>query len=299
MTKILVVDDSKVDQGLISGIIKQSTDWAVEFAASGKAALETIGQERPDVVLTDLRMPEMDGLELVAHIRQDFPGLPVVLVTSQGSEDLAIKALRDGATSYTPKRLLGENLVETLRGIISASSRISNRKRVMTNVIDGSISWELENDCSLVVPFIEQIQSFVADWAELDQLRLGMAVDEALINAMYHGNLEVDSKLRDGNDAKFYELANQRRKHPEFAGRRVHITAQFSPDRFSIVIRDEGRGYDPSSLPDPTSPENLDRISGRGLLLIRSFMDQVTFNPTGNEISMIKHRPGYNNNLPG
>ena len=55
-----------------------------------------------------------------------------------------------------------------------------------------------------------------------------------------------------------------------------------------FTIRDEGKGFDPSSLPDPTDPENLLKASGRGLLLVRTFMSEVTFNGIGNEITMIK-----------
>ena len=55
-------------------------------------------------------------------------------------------------------------------------------------------------------------------------------------------------------------------------------------------IHDQGRGFDPKSLPDPTDPRNLERSSGRGLLLMRTFMDDVSFNSTGNLVTMIKRR---------
>jgi CheY-like chemotaxis protein/anti-sigma regulatory factor (Ser/Thr protein kinase) len=290
VTKILVVDDSAVDRGHINGIIKQATNWEVEFAEDGEQALKLLAKSTPDVVLTDLLMPNMNGLELVASIRRLYPALPVVLVTSQGSEDLAIRALREGASSYTPKRLLSSLLVETVRTVASAAARIKNQKRLMTNVVNGSISWRLENDVSLVVPLVEQVQAFVSDWSESDQLRLGMAVDEALVNAIYHGNLEVDSQLKQEDDSVFYDLAEQRSREKPFAERRVFIDAQFSPEQVQIKIRDEGPGFDPHCVPDPTDPENLDRICGRGLLLIRTFMDDVIHNEIGNQISLLKRR---------
>ena len=57
-----------------------------------------------------------------------------------------------------------------------------------------------------------------------------------------------------------------------------------------IAIRDEGKGFDPGSLPDPTDPENLIKASGRGLLLMRAFMDDVFHNETGNEVTLIKRQ---------
>ena len=59
-----------------------------------------------------------------------------------------------------------------------------------------------------------------------------------------------------------------------------------------FVVRDEGNGFDPSQLPDPTDPANLERVSGRGLLLIQTFMDQVEHNERGNEITMRKRKSG-------
>jgi anti-sigma regulatory factor (Ser/Thr protein kinase) len=59
-----------------------------------------------------------------------------------------------------------------------------------------------------------------------------------------------------------------------------------------FAIRDEGQGFDPASLPDPTDPANLERISGRGLLLIQTFMDKVEHNESGNQITMTKRRYG-------
>ena len=57
-----------------------------------------------------------------------------------------------------------------------------------------------------------------------------------------------------------------------------------------FVVRDQGKGFDPTQLPDPTEPENVGRVNGRGLFLIRTFMDEVTFNSQGNEITMIRRR---------
>ena len=69
------------------------------FAGHGKEALEVIAREPPDVVLTDLLMPEMDGLELVERIKRDYPAIPVILMTAHGSEEIAVKGPADGGIS--------------------------------------------------------------------------------------------------------------------------------------------------------------------------------------------------------
>ena len=72
--------------------------------------------------------------------------------------------------------------------------------------------------------------------------------------------------------------------------RRVRIEAEFSEHHICVQISDDGPGFDPETVPDPTAEENLHRASGRGLFLIRSFMDQVAYNKIGNQITMTKLR---------
>ena len=68
--------------------------------------------------------------------------------------------------------------------------------------------------------------------------------------------------------------------------------ATLTRDEATFLVRDEGLGFDPSTLPDPTDPANLGKVSGRGLLLIQTFMDHVEHNATGNQITMVKRRGG-------
>jgi anti-sigma regulatory factor (Ser/Thr protein kinase) len=125
---------------------------------------------------------------------------------------------------------------------------------------------------------------------ERDRIRVGVALEEALTNAMYHGNLGVDSELKASGDSLFVRVAEERRTQPPYRDRRIHVLARITTNEATISVRDEGDGFDPSKLPDPTDPANLELPSGRGLLLIRSFMDEVRHNPTGNQITMVKRR---------
>ena len=95
--------------------------------------------------------------------------------------------------------------------------------------------------------------------------RISMAVREATVNAILHGNRFDPAK-------------------------RVTLAFQSTPDAVTVAVRDEGAGLDPSTVPDPLAPENLLRESGRGIFLIRAFMDEVHFRDLspGNEITMIK-----------
>ena len=110
MARILVVDDSRLDRTLVTQILAVNPTLAVDTAVDGKDALDSVRASQPDLVLTDLVMPEPDGLALVRSIQKEFPVVPVVLMTSQGSEEIAMDALRAGAASYVPKASFGPEL---------------------------------------------------------------------------------------------------------------------------------------------------------------------------------------------
>jgi serine/threonine-protein kinase RsbW len=102
-------------------------------------------------------------------------------------------------------------------------------------------------------------------WTEHDVFGVRLAMEEALVNAIKHGNRLDQSK-------------------------RVRFACKLSPERIWIEITDEGPGFKPDDVPDPTDPERLECTSGRGLMLMRSFMTHVEFNETGNRVTMAKDR---------
>lgn len=122
---------------------------------------------------------------------------------------------------------------------------------------------------------VDQAESVVVDEAEKlgfgedERHEIGMAVRECMVNAVVHGN------------------RYNKRKH-------VDLNVQRTEAALAITIGDEGEGFDPDALPDPTSPENLLRQSGRGILLIRAFMDEFEFHPRpggGTEVRLVKNVP--------
>jgi serine/threonine-protein kinase RsbW len=116
----------------------------------------------------------------------------------------------------------------------------------------------------------EELASAAANRAGFDEddlMRIGMAVREAMVNAVAHGNR--------------YN-----------ANKKVRFTLSRNHERFTIVIADEGEGFDFDNLPDPLAPENLLRTSGRGIFLVRSFMDEVQLRHLesgGTEVTLVKN----------
>lgn len=108
-----------------------------------------------------------------------------------------------------------------------------------------------------------------AGFDDEEVMKISMAVREAAVNAVLHGNAYDPNK-------------------------KVSLAFERTADDLVIVIRDQGKGLDPGKIPDPLAPENLLKTSGRGIFLIRSFMDVVEVHPshTGTELRMIKHVRG-------
>ena len=110
MSKILVVDDKEMMRDSVSTTLSRK-GHVVAAAANGKAALDKIGKRRFDAVITDLQMPEMDGLELLAEIRALDEQLPVVFMTAYGTVETAVAAMKHGAYDYITKPFSGDELL--------------------------------------------------------------------------------------------------------------------------------------------------------------------------------------------
>jgi CheY-like chemotaxis protein len=290
---ILVVDDSNVSRNLAGRLIQHGTGRSVIYAENGSEALSLVKRIGPCLVLTDLHMPKMDGFELVEAIRANFPRIPVILMTAYGSEAVAALALKAGAASYVPKKDLAKDLVGTLRQILKVIEVKRRRQQVLACQTVRSSSFEIANDPDLLAPLIGIVQEDLDAFAigdETARIRVAVALQESLANALFHGNLECSSDLRQEDERNFYSLANQRRESEPYQSRRIHVESRVDRHEARIVIRDEGPGFDVSSLDKPFDPEDLMRVGGRGMILIRTFVDEVIHNKTGNLITLVKRK---------
>ena len=293
MATVLVVDDSAVDRRLAGGLLEKRLDAKVTYAEDGRAAVKALEKELPDLVVTDLQMPGMNGLELVEHVRRRYPLVPVILMTAHGSEEIALDALRRGAASYVPKRTLADDLAETVEDVLSIAHADREQQRIIEFLSHAESQFMLDNDPSLITPLVGHLEKGLMRMKLCDEtglIQMAVALREALVNAIEHGNLEVPSGLREGDGRVYREMVEARRRQQPYSDRRVYVSARETRSQAVYVIHDEGLGFDPSSLPDPTDPANLEKVSGRGLLLIRTFLDHVHHDDDGREITMIKRR---------
>jgi CheY-like chemotaxis protein len=259
-------------------------------------ALDVLEREPIELVVTDLEMPEMNGLELVEAMRLDFEHIPAVLVTARGSEELASKALQRGAAGYVPKNhlqtLLNDTIVDVLGVIRSDASFAKLIKTLQKNVF----VFDLPNDATLISPLIGLLMQVIAGMdliSGIELTRMGVAVEHALVNAMYRGNLALGPSVTPAHRAIVYDdattnLIENRKNSEPYKDRVVHVEATAAKDEIRILIRDEGKGFNTSDIPAAGDPKVLDSESGRGLVLMASFTDELIFNETGNEVTLVK-----------
>src|SRR5580658_4729665 len=126
LIRILVVDDHPMlREGIASLVASQSDMELVAEASTGREALYQFRTHRPDLTLMDLQMPDMDGIEAMVTIRDEFPEARIIVLTTYKGDVQVLRALKAGARAYLLKGLLRKELLETIRAVHRGEKRIS------------------------------------------------------------------------------------------------------------------------------------------------------------------------------
>lgn len=265
----------------------------VDRARDTAEALAILPALAPHVVVVEVGDEADSGLALVEALHRAYPSLPVIVLTEEGSEELATAALARGAASYVPAAQVARDLAETVERVLEVTREQQDEQSAFRFLERTEYRFVLDHNPERVRALIGFLRRQMARRSlgdKTDLMQVAVALDEAISNAIHHGNLEVSSRLREEDlDAYFAQIRERRERQP-YRGRRTYVTAVMGPADATFVVRDEGRGFDPGAVPDPTHPENLRKPSGRGLLLIRTIMDEVRHNERGNEITMVLRR---------
>ncbi|MCC9640666.1 ATP-binding protein [Rhodopirellula sp. JC740] len=287
--------------------ILEDDSFEVVSAKTCDQSLEHLSVDTFDLIITELPQcksmsgsssPSSDAgtaaIRWVEQLRALAPRVPIILITREGAEPVAGEALMRGAATYIPLHLASEGLVETVEQVLKVSRSASQATDIDQCVSRIKLELVLPSHEQLVPAVIARLEHELEQLHLFDEMtwtQIAMALDEAILNAMIHGNLEVESALREVDDGKAYQekIARHRETSP-YAERRTYVTLTATRSQAVFVIRDQGPGYDVSALPDPTDPANLESIGGRGLLLISAFMDEIHHNEIGNELTMIKRK---------
>ena len=125
LIRILAVDDHPMlREGIASLVASQSDMELVAEASTGREALKQFRNHRPDLTLMDLQMPDMDGIEAMIAIRDEFPEARIIVLTTYKGDVQVLRALKAGARAYLLKGLLRKELLETIRAVYAGQRRI-------------------------------------------------------------------------------------------------------------------------------------------------------------------------------
>lgn len=132
--RILVVDDEKQIREFLSKALTRISGFHVEMAEDGEDALKKIEQDKLDLILTDLRMPKMDGLKLITEIAKTKPEILTILMTGHGTIDSALEAMKRGASDYLTKPINLDELVLRVQKVLDEKQRFVSMKEYITQL---------------------------------------------------------------------------------------------------------------------------------------------------------------------
>jgi CheY-like chemotaxis protein/anti-sigma regulatory factor (Ser/Thr protein kinase) len=272
---ILVVEDSELVRNLLKDVLGK-TGHRVTMAVDGAEALEKLKHEKYDLILLDVWMPKMNGLELLAKLRAGGNSVKAVIMTADDTPQTLLSAVREQAFHYIRKPFEPKALIEVLEMALAEGT-----ENFPIEVVSARPEW-----VELVVPSdlhtAERIQVF------MDQLKT-----------------DLPSEVRDSVGRAFRELLSNA---VEWGGqldpeRKVRISCLRTRRMVLYRIADPGQGFRLEDLPHaavnnpPDDPfrhhqvreEKGLRAGGFGLLLTRSFVDELIFNEARNEVVFIKY----------
>jgi len=273
--RILIVDDDPDVHRLLT-LALEETGCYLESAFDGLEALKKVEDAHWDLVITDVHMDRMDGLELLERVRRIRPDMPVVVMTVDSTAEKIVSAIRGNAFSWFRKPFELQAVREMVESALTKS-----RLKYDIEVLSASPRWlELRLRCDLetATRALQFVREMEPELPEAEREKVALAFREILFNAVEHGG---------GNDPN------------------VHVTVTYMRADGALLfrVRDPGPGFSfdklrHSALSNPVdSPaehaKNRDalgmRPGGFGILLTRAFVDELLYNEKGNEAMLIKY----------
>lgn len=275
MKSILVAEDDATTRALLRRVL-EAAGFSVATAADGSAALGKLRKEKFDLLLTDIWMPRLNGLELMARLRQEAIRPRVVVMTSDDTPDTVLRAVREQAYQYLTKPVDPKKVVDLVRDVLAA-----NPTSLPIEVLSARPDWvELLVPCELSVAdrisaFMNQIES---DLPQNVREEIGQAFRELLLNAIeWGGRLDPNQKVRisylRGRRMLLYRIADPGTGF-RFKGLKHAAIAYPSEQPWQHIQERDRQGLRPG---------------GFGILMVKSMADELLYNEAQNEVVFVKY----------
>lgn len=268
---VLIVEDELDSSEVLSRLVRSRGD-RVEVVARGGEVLPAVRRRQPDLILLDLMLPDVDGYTLCEQLKidRDTNLIPILMVTALGDFANQVKGVRVGANGYITKPFEAQTLFQAM------DDAVAWRQRHQEHGTEGEIHFHCRGEAG----FLHDINDLLTD------LYRHTPLDERQVKDLRQAVVEMGTNAIEWGHGKNAELP-------------LHITYRIEPSHITLVIRDQGPGFDPKCLPHAASDENpighLDirnelglREGGFGIMLARGLVDHFQYNEQGNEVTLIK-----------
>ncbi len=300
---VLVVDDDSSTRRMLELALRRK-GFEVTCAANGEGALALLRERAFDILLSDIHMPDIDGIDLCRHARELRPLIGLVLMTGFQTEESVLRAFRGGAAAYLRKPLELPILFRTLGQVadalreppseaasvhvdgavdlqIGAASDAAALILMSPEFIDAGIVFEPDGWVSFEAP---SHRTFVRRFANLSELLITRGVDADTLEELRVAILELGSNAVEWG-------------HESDTRRSIRLSARILSGAIAIVVEDSGVGFHLDKVPDPTKDVREfqrsraalgKRPGGYGIALVRAITDHLVYNERGNVVAMVK-----------
>jgi CheY-like chemotaxis protein len=302
--KVLVVDDNI---STVNALLKllQENGYLADPAYNGTDAMHKISANDYDIVLSDIEMPNMNGLELLKRVRQDFDDIAFILMTDDMQQDYFIEAIQLGASDLIRKPVDRMHLLKSLRIQINKKKEIWDYLQVSECISQAEIKLTLPPLMFQKVDFIKIFTKFFRTNLNLNNKvvnELLLCMEEMLYNAFIHGTLNLKLHERTLSYEDYKKLIQYKIQQPDIAKKRIHLCLFVDQENDKIVfeVEDEGDGFDHKLWTEKSNSYDgiqLDEY-GRGISIIYYLTDKVTFDKDGRLIRIEKKLSDASRKIP-
>ena len=291
LTTIMLVEDEELNLRMMEGMLSHLGHRLI-LARSGREALKKYNKFLPDIVILDILMPKISGIEVLKEIRNRNVGTIVIMVTASNKEEHAIESLRLGANNYLKKPVHYDDLIPLIHKYNSTIQKRTMQKLVLSKMVSRKFIMEIENDLQLIPKIAQYLATESSTLFDKDEIvSINLALLELLANAFEHGNLGISysDKSKAIIEKRLDRLYEERLNSPKYTNRKIIIEFSMEKDYCEWIITDQGDGFNSSEY---TQIDNDDRDNehGRGIFISRFHLDELEYLGNGNKVRALKKK---------
>ncbi len=289
--KLLIVEDHEPIQELFQTFLGDKHD--LEFASTGIDGYALASSKNYDLIISDLNLPGMEGLAMMRKLRDSGVNTPFVVITGHNTLKNELDSFRLGALDFLVKPF-GFGAVSNILARFQKNFILSNKNKSSKHLslsarkssfLLNSLMREIQNYTEILLDEVQSLPNVTKN----DLLILKVVLFELLANAIEHGSAGI------GYEEKCELMKREENEYIDYVDsvcskndRKVRVDVSYSAEEICLTIEDEGDGFNPQSVPDPTLDPMANLLSGRGIFITKLNIDSLTYNAKGNVVTAVR-----------